>query len=293
MIEFYIVTDCADRGLYRKVKTVKQIYNRNIEARVTTFVSPQEITAAQEFCAGNGIKVSNRIWDDLATAGRLSEFGKTGTLPPLPEPVNTDMQQACPGKKDCLPHDAAAVIYTDGSYYPGITASGKNALGGWAAVIILRDYYDAQAMVSGHIECTSEEHDSYYMELLAINKALKRLNQYDIRGKTILYTDCLPVVTDYNEKLAGWADCGFQKECGKYIKYHKLWNKVWERTQNRILQVCWIKGHTKNPYNNLCHVTAQAEALMRKLRVKQTPFPEEKPDTPAEPAIQEDKTEHE
>ena len=128
MLEFYIITGCEEQGLYRKIKKVKKIYNNNLEARITTFIAPQEIQAAQEFCLGNGVKVSDRMWNDLATAGRLSEFGRNGTLPP-PEPVNKDR------RPDCLPQDAAAIVYTDGSYYPGTTASGENAHGGWAAVI--------------------------------------------------------------------------------------------------------------------------------------------------------------
>ena len=270
-MEFYIVTDCAERGLYRKHKKVKQLCQKNLEAKYVRFQSPTDIPAAQEFCTANGISISQQTWDDLLTAGRLSLYALNGTLPPAPGPGAPDAQQDSTKKTAGLPPDAAAVIYTDGScfYETGqAQALGKQpTLGGWAGAIILRDYYDAMVMVSGRTtRGPSREIDSYYMELLAVDKALKRLKKYEIHGKTVLYTDCLAVVTDFNEKLAGWAECGFQKANGKYIKYHKLWQKIWIRIQDLELKIYWIKGHAKNPYNELCHVSAQAEALLRKLR---------------------------
>ena len=80
----------------------------------------------------------------------------------------------------------------------------------------------------------------------------------------MLYSDCQMLVTDYNTKLAGWEECGWKKPNGTYIKNWKIWRKIWRRAKDITLQVHWVKGHAKNVYNNQCHFTAQAEAVMRK-----------------------------
>ena len=268
MLDFYIVTDCSERGLYRKAKQVKRICHNNIDAKLFRFQSPQDITAAQKLCAKYGISVTSREWEELTVAGRLSVFAEKGTLAPPPMQDKNDTTQNChKNSADVLPRDAAAVIYTDGSYFPNghHTKKGrKTDLGGWASILVLRDYFDAMVMVSGHSE-KNKKIDAYYMELLAVEKALKRLKKYDISGKIILYTDCQPLVNDYNQKLAGWHECGYRKPDGTFIKFRKLWKKVWNKTRDikERLRICWIKGHAGNPYNVHCHIVAQAEAVMR------------------------------
>ena len=242
MIEFFIVTDCSERGLYRKAKRVKRICRNNHEAKSFRFSSPEDIPAAQDFCTQNGISVTGREWEDLLTAGRLSVFAEEGTLPPAP--AKNEFPQECQGrKKDILPTDAAAVIFTDGSFFPDAEKHKKNgrkhSLGGWAAVMLLRGYRDAMVMVSGHTAKNTKT-GPYYMELLAVAKALKRLKKY-----------------------AGWEECGFKKPDGTHIKNYRLGQKRRDRARDIRLQVCWMKGHAKNPYNDLCHLTAQAEAVMR------------------------------
>lgn len=266
MLDFYIITDCTERGLYRKAKLAKRISKKYPEARVVRFQSPEDIPVAQAFCNESGIGVTAHEWEELLAAGRLSEYAEKGVIPPPTEAVAKEIQQNKP-KKCTLPQDAAAVIYTDGSYIEpdhAINMRVKQAYGGWAAVIILREYYDARISLSGHTACPCKDHDSSYMEMLAVAKALKRLKKYDIKGKVMLYTDCEMLVTDYKAKLAGWAECGWQKPDGMHIKYWNLWRKIWRRTKDIDLQVHWVKGHAKNEYNNQCHFTAKAEAVMRK-----------------------------
>ena len=267
MLDFYIITDCTERGMYRKAKLAKRISQKNPESRLLKFQSPEDIPVAQAFCTENSINVTAQEWEDLLTAGRLSEFAEKGVLPPPSETEKINIPQECSKKKEALPQDAAAVIYTDGSYFEpdrNIKKRKKEALGGWAAVIILREFYDARIAVSGHATCMWHDHDSYYMELLAVAKALKRLREYDVNGKVMLYSDCQMLVTDYNTKLAGWEECGWKKSDGTYIKNWKIWRKIWRRAKDITLQVHWVKGHAKNVYNNQCHYTAQAEAVMRK-----------------------------
>ena len=272
MLDFYIVTDCTERGLYRKAKQVKRISQNCPEARVLKFQSPEDIPAAQEFCSKSGISVTTHEWEELLTSGRLRLYAEKGVLPPPDETRLMETQQDCSKKREGLPLDAAAVIYTDGSYIEYDSEKQKRikeAFGGWAAVIVLREFSDAHIMVSGVTECKCKDHDSYYMELFAVAKALKRLAKYAVNGKTVLYTDCQNLVTDYNTKLAGWEECGWYKLDGEWIKYRKLWRKIRRRSKGINLQVCWVKGHAKNVLNNRCHFSAQAEVMMRKQCRKQ------------------------
>ncbi|MBR1591091.1 MAG: hypothetical protein IJ657_08485 [Acidaminococcaceae bacterium] len=277
MLDFYIITDCMERGLYRKAKHAKRISQRYPEAKLIRFRSPEDIPAAQEFCSKSGISVAVHEWEELLTAGRLSMYAENGVLPPPAETGKTETKQECPKKKESLPLDAAAVIYTDGSYIEHESNKKKRikeAFGGWAAVIILREFSDAQIMVSGYTKCKCKDYDSYYMELMAVAKALKRLKKYVVNGKTVLYTDCQSLVTDYNTKAAGWEECGWKTPDGSYIKYWKQWRKIRRLSKDAEIQVRWVKGHARNVFNNQCHLTAQAEAMMRKKCRKQALSPE-------------------
>lgn len=199
-------------------------------------------------------------------------YAEKGVLPPPDEAGLMETQQDCSKKKEGLPLDAAAVIYTDGSYIEYDSEKQKRikeAFGGWAAVIVLREFSDARLMVSGCTRCKCKVHDSYYMELMAVAKALKRLGKYAVNGKTVLYTDCQSLVTEYNTKMAGWEKCGWKTPEGKYIRHWKLWRKIGRRTKDIELQVRWVKGHAKNVFNNQCHLSAQAEAMVRKKCRKQ------------------------
>lgn len=272
MLEFYIITDCMESGLYRKAKQAKRIMQKYPEGRIVKFQSPEDIPAAQEFCRKSGICVTTHEWEELRTSGRLRLYAEKGVLPTPDEIGNVVVKQECSSKKESLPRDAAAVIYTDGSYIEYDSEEKKRikeAFGGWAAVIVLREFSDAHIMVSGFTECKCKDHDSYYMELLAVAKALKRIKKYAVNGKTVLYTDCQSVVTEYNTKLAGWEECGWRRPDGERIRYSKLWRKIRRRSKGIKLQVCWVKGHAKNVLNNRCHFSAQAEVMMRKQCRKQ------------------------
>jgi len=272
MLDFYIITDCTERGLYRKARIAKRISKKYSEARLIKFQSPEDIPAAQEFCAKSGISVTVHEWEELLAAGRLSLYAENGVLPPPDENAIKVIRQECSNKKESLPMDAAAVIYTDGSYIEYDSEKKtriKEAFGGWAALIILRDFSDARIMVSGCTRCKCKVHDSYYMELMAVAKALKRLGKYAVNGKTVLYTDCQSLVTEYNTKMAGWEECGWKTSEGKFIRHWKLWRKIGRRTKDIELQIRWVKGHAKNVFNNQCHLSAQAEAMVRKKCRKQ------------------------
>ena len=261
MLDFYIVTNCPGKGLYRNSKRAKREYQKDPEANIKKFQSPADIDAAQAYCAENDITVKKEEWEDLLTAGRMSEFAKHGRLDT--PPAKTAKKADATGRSTELPLDADVVIFSDGSYMEyEIQVDKKVISGGYAAILILRNVCDAEIPISGHL---SNAPDSGYMEMMAINKALKHLLKYNVTGKVILYTDAQSVATDFNQKAAGWADCGWVKPDGTHIKHWKLWRKIWKKSRLfPAFQMHWIKGHSKNKYNNRCHLTAYAEALLGK-----------------------------
>ncbi len=261
MLDFYVVTNCPGKGLYRNSKRAKREYQKEPEAIIKKFQSPKDIDAAQAYCAESGITVKKDDWEDLLTAGRLSEYARNGRLDA--PPADTINKPAAASRSTDLPLDADVVIFTDGSYMEYETKVNEKVIsGGYAAILILRNLCDAEISISGHM---ADAADPGYMELTAINKALKHLLKYNVTGKVILYTDAQSVANDYNQKAAGWAECGWVKPDGDHIKHWKVWRKIWKKTkQFPAFQMHWIKGHSKNKYNNRCHLTAYAEALLGK-----------------------------
>ena len=267
MLDFYIVTDCTEKGLYRKAKTVKRICSRNIEARFHKFQSPQDIRKAQDFCVENSIHVTSREWENLIMEGRLRVYAEKGTLDnpdvlPAHSAGAKSSDPPAPGGSH-LPPDADVVIFTDGSYFEETDT--YSACGGYAAIIIFRELADTETMTTGRV--TKPGIDSTYMELTAICKALKKLRKYGMAGKKVnIYYDAQSLADDYQKKMEGWAECGWTKADGKHIKYHKLWKKIHKRQAALCcrLQLYWMKGHNrKNKFNSRCDAAARAEVLLR------------------------------
>lgn len=263
MLEFYIISNCPSKGLYRNSKKAKREFQKYPEAKMQKFFSPTDIPKAMNFCNTNDINVKKEEWEDLLTAGRMSQFAQKGTIE-LPQPIREKLKEETqnnPSKPPAFPQDAEVVIYTDGSYIENQMENGKILkAGGYAAIMVMRKVYDAEIAISGH---SKKATDSYYMEMVAITKALSKLKKYNITGKVHLFSDLQSLVTDYNRKLAGWQECGWKKANGKHIKNWKLWRKIWKKTRGITLQVHWIKGHSKNKYNNRCDLTAYAEARLQ------------------------------
>lgn len=264
MLEFFIVSNCPGKGLYRNGKKAKREYQKYPDAVLQKFQAPREISAAQAYCAEHDINVKAKEWEKLFTAGRMSDFAQKGSLDAQPLPQENIKSETTNNsiKPTNLPLDANVVIFTDGSYIEHENRKKKKqSSGGYAAIIILRDMYDAEIIISGYAENPS---DPLYMEMLAVSKALSRLKKYNVGRKVTLYSDSQEMVFSYNKKLEGWEECGWKKADGKYIKHWKLWRKILRKAKDYVLQVHWIKGHAKNKYNKRCDLTAYAEAMMRK-----------------------------
>ena len=292
MVEFYIVSKCPMEGLYKNEKLARQVSASYKDAVVKRFEAPDEIPAAQKYCADNLITVHQNLWQsitDRAKAQETAERAATELLPaPATEEVETAKEEAAvvsrvveekkpsnlpvvrkntvPAKpynnpQMQLPQWASTVIFTDGSVMPKPDGDDKERMvGGYAALLVFRSMNETEVMISGHKDYPRE---SAYMEMVAIYKALKRLKKYRTDGRIVLFSDCMEVVNAFNSKLAGWHECGYKLKNGGRVKYWKLWKKIWKVSHKLPLRVQWVKGHAKNRWNNRCDMTAKAEAKLR------------------------------
>ena len=285
MVEFFIVSKCPMEGLYKNEKLARQVSASYKEAVIKRFEAPDEIPVAQKYCSENLITVHQNLWQSISDRAKAQEAAERAATEPLSVP---DAQEAAvvsgvveekkssnlpvvrkntvPAKpyhnlQMQLPQWASTVIFTDGSVMPKPDGDDKERMvGGYAALLVFRSMNETEVMISGHKDYPRE---SAYMEMVAIYKALKRLKKYRTDGKIVLFSDCMEVVNAFNSKLTGWHECGYKLKNGGRVKYWKLWKKIWKVSHKLPLRVQWVKGHSKNRWNNRCDMTAKAEAKLR------------------------------
>jgi ribonuclease HI len=281
--------------MYKTEKLAKQVSASYKDAVIKRFQAPEDIPEAHKYCDDNLITVNPNLWQSLKDRVKADEASGMKTADPAEE-VGTDAgpvlpeqpaeavvvgeagdekkpsalpvvrKNTVPAKQHRatqmqLPQWATTVIFTDGSVLPMPGGDDKERMvGGYAALLVFRSMNETEVMISGYKEYPREP---AYMEMVAIYKALKRLNKYKTGGKIVLFSDCMEVVTAFNSKLTGWHECGYKLKNGGHVKYWKLWKKIWKVSHKLPLQVQWIKGHAKNGWNIRCDKTAKAEAKLR------------------------------
>ena len=65
MVEFFIVSKCPMEGLYKNEKLARQVSASYQEAVIKRFEAPEEIPAAQKYCAENLITVHQNLWQSI------------------------------------------------------------------------------------------------------------------------------------------------------------------------------------------------------------------------------------
>ena len=295
-LEFYVVTNCPMRGLYRNLKMAKRQCQRYESAILHRFFSPKDISKARACCKSDGIRVLKSTWDDLYFAGKMSSVIITHKKPYAAKLLDNGtqiMKPGCDNIKETNVIDITSLTeakYSDPKnkietqlpqkrkkkYSIDITdpmlpknveavvytdASyieiKKKKFGGYAALILLRKMGDAELMISGH---RKKPKSCKFMELLAVYKALKQLKKYKIKGKVSLFCDSKVIVTQFNTKLLNWEQAHWRQNNGKRIKYWRLWKKIWEKTQLFEIELHWVKGHAGSIWNIRCDLAARAEA---------------------------------
>ncbi len=96
---------------------------------------------------------------------------------------------------------------------------------------------------------------SNLMELLAIKEGLHRLaRQENIQ----INTDSRFVIRGLVQWVHFWKHNNWQTAHGRGVKYAEHWQQTYALCENKHIEFKWIKGHSGNAEQELCHALAKA-----------------------------------
>ena len=142
-------------------------------------------------------------------------------------------------------------IYTDGS------CVGNPGPGGWAAIIIFGN--EKKELFGGEKTTTNNR-----MELTAAIKAIEycceqKKNQASLKNLRI-FTDSAYVKEGITVWINNWEKNNWKTADKKDVKNVDLWKKLKGLTQTNSIEWNWIKGHSKDPMNDLADKLAKRAA---------------------------------
>ncbi len=146
-----------------------------------------------------------------------------------------------------MPSNTDHLIYTDGA------CLGNPGPGGWAWLEPASGLNDA----GGEALTTNQR-----MELTAVIKAVGHFD-----GNLIIRSDSQYLVRCFADRWwRNWRRNGFRNSKGQPVANRDLWEELFSLTldSDREVRFEWIKGHSKDPYNNQVDVLAREQAIMIK-----------------------------
>jgi len=98
---------------------------------------------------------------------------------------------------------------------------------------------------------------SNMMELLAVKEGLRRL-----AGNTTIQvnTDSRFVIRGLVQWVHFWKYNNWQTAYGRNVRYAEHWQQACALCEGKYIEFRWIKGHSGNREQDLCHLLAQAAA---------------------------------
>ena len=139
-------------------------------------------------------------------------------------------------------------IYTDGA------CVGNPGPGGWAAVILTEN--NKKEIFGGEKLTTNNR-----MELTATIKALeyfvKEEDKQPFLKQIKIYTDSTYVKEGITVWINNWEKNNWKTADKKNVKNIDLWKKLKELTKPKQIEWVWIKGHSKDPMNDLADELAK------------------------------------
>ena len=130
-------------------------------------------------------------------------------------------------------------IYTDGA------ASGNPGPGGYGIVLKYGKHRK-------EISCGFKHTTNNRMELLAVIVSLEQLKYKG--SNVVIYSDSSYVCNTVNK---GWLN-DWEKKRFRKTKNPDLWKRFLKVYRNHDVTLIWIKGHAKNPDNEICDKLAVA-----------------------------------
>ena len=139
-------------------------------------------------------------------------------------------------------------IYTDGS------CIGNPGPGGWAAIILADS---GKKEIFGGEKLTTNNR----MELTATIKALEYCIKNEGKQPTLkqieIYTDSIYVKKGITVWINTWEKNNWKTADKKNVKNVDLWKKLKELVKSNQIEWKWIKGHSKDPMNDLADKLAK------------------------------------
>ena len=135
-------------------------------------------------------------------------------------------------------------IYTDGA------CVGNPGPGGWAAIIITKN--ERKELFGGEKSTTNNR-----MELTAAIKALEFCNDQKNKASLKIYTDSTYLKEGITVWINNWEKNNWQTSSKKEVKNIDLWKKLKKLSESIKIEWNWIKGHSKDPLNDLADKLAK------------------------------------
>lgn len=127
-----------------------------------------------------------------------------------------------------------AELYTDGS------CRGNPGIGGWGVLV---KYEESQHELFGYERDTTNNR----MELLAAIRGIQTVEK--ACEQITVYTDSQYLCKGVTEWLKRWKQNGWKTASGKAVKNDDLWKALDNLTSQRIIEWCWVRGHSGNQGN--------------------------------------------
>ena len=139
-------------------------------------------------------------------------------------------------------------IYTDGA------CVGNPGPGGWAAIILLEN--GKKELFGGEKLTTNNR-----MELTAAIKALEYFTKQEEKQPSKkhirIFTDSTYVKEGITVWINSWEKNNWKTADKKNVKNVDLWKKLKELIQTSQVEWNWVKGHSKDPMNDLADKLAK------------------------------------
>ena len=139
-------------------------------------------------------------------------------------------------------------IYTDGA------CIGNPGPGGWAAVLLIEG--NKKEIFGGEKLTTNNR-----MELTSAIKALEYCIEKEGKQATLkqieIYTDSKYVKDGITTWIKAWERNNWKTADKKNVKNVDLWKKLKELTKSNQIKWNWVKGHSKDPMNDLADELAK------------------------------------
>ena len=139
-------------------------------------------------------------------------------------------------------------IYTDGA------CIGNPGPGGWAAIILTEN---SKKEIFGGENLTTNNR----MDLTATIKSLeyceKLIKKKSLIKQIAIYTDSSYVKEGITVWINNWEKNNWKTSDKKNVKNVDLWKKLKTLTESNEITWNWVKGHSKNPMNELADKLAK------------------------------------